>query len=157
MENNTEKDVLENAEENNPENTGNFRFMHEKVTHLMKLREINQVKLREITKLGSATISNMCTGRKTPRLQNIELVAEALEVSPLYFFVSGDLAESILPKDMNAEEIEFVLDANNLPYIAAVMYAKSRNVTPKTLKMYVDLVQLTRQDQIRPEDPRKTV
>lgn len=155
MKNNIVEDAAA-ADMEETETTGNFRFMHEKVNHLLKVRGINQAKLREITELGSGTISNICTGRKTPRLQNIELVAEALGVNPLYFFVSGNLAESILPKDMTHEQIEFVLDANNLPYIDAAMYAKSKNVTSKTLKMYVDLVQLTR-EQVHPEDPRKNV
>jgi len=114
-----------------------FRFLCEKLKQMRIDRGWNQGDVAERANLSPAAISDLEQGKKKiPRAETIEALSEAFDKNPIEFFVNGPLAKEILPKEMNDELVDFILDTNNIEYLQAAFQAKQQEISPSTLIFY---------------------
>jgi transcriptional regulator with XRE-family HTH domain len=96
--------------------------------------------LAKASGLSKSMIGELRTGRKNfPQPESLKKLSKAFEDLPVIsFFLSGNLVESFFPKGTDLEIIDFVLAAENLPYLKKALFAKKNNISPEELHFYID-------------------
>lgn len=116
----------------------------EKLKMLRTERKISMSELSRISGVHQTTISAIESGKhNSPGIDTIEKLANALKVSPLYFFDERIVTPFDLGRAMSKEEVDFLLSADSLPYIKLSKEAYEKGVSSETIKHFLELLQTT--------------
>lgn len=119
----------------------------EKLREIMELRDMTATDLSRITGLSKATLSKWMNSKgKDPKLSTIKKIAEALHVSPEYFF--GTQKEDILSR-FSKEEQKLILSEEFVPWLKFIKEAKNEGITPEVLNLIVHLLKTFAQQRRR--------
>lgn len=106
----------------------------EKIRALLQLRGLTPAQLRAATGISRATMSRIMQ-RHTPAPATLERIAAVLEVSPGYL-----RGEYQLPAWLTEEDILFLADMRNLPYIKMVRELAVKGLTAEELRKLLDIL-----------------
>lgn len=114
---------------------GNNMTIAEKLRKLRKLRKLTTSELANISGVHQTTISAIENKRHmSPGIETIERLAEALRVSPLYFFDQKIKTPFDIVEDLPSEIAEFLLREESLPYLRLSQKAYENGITSNALE-----------------------
>jgi len=116
----------------------------DKLKKLRKNRKISMSELAKASGIHQTTISAIENGRhSSPGIDTVEKLANALKVSPLYFFEERVITPFDLDAELPPDVMNFLLSAESLPYIKLSKDAYEKGVSSETIRHFLELLQMT--------------
>jgi len=115
-----------------------FKFQNKKFLKMVKEKGLKLTKVAEKIDMSRSGIGDIASGKNDPRFKTVTLISKILDINPIEFFVSGEIAKDILPKHMDEEMMEFILDGKNIDYIKVAMEIKEKNISPSIMRIYMN-------------------
>jgi len=118
--------------------------LKDKLHNLRTRRGYSMEKLAEIAKVGLNTIGQIERGeRKNPGITTIEKLADALNVSPLYFFQDSartffDISE--INEAMTDELRQLLIDRKTMPYMILAKRAYDERIPPNIVEELLNTI-----------------
>lgn len=116
-----------------------FKFLKDKLKQLRKDKNLNIDELGEKIDMSRSGIGDIESGKNDPRFKTVQALSEFFDINPIEFFISGEIAKNILPKNLDDETINFMLDGQNNEYLKIIVNAKKNNITPAQLNFYMTM------------------
>jgi transcriptional regulator with XRE-family HTH domain len=118
-----------------------IRFIGEKMRVAREEQGLSLDDLKELTGISKAYLSQLEIGkRKDPSLENINKIAEALRLPPVYFVLDNAfLFTQLLPDEyrQQPELMNFLLSGKSLPWVTLAKDAKLADIDPEVLEVLI--------------------
>jgi transcriptional regulator with XRE-family HTH domain len=121
----------------------------EKITDLVKIRNMTLGDLRRAAGLSRATMSRLLNEPEgySPSEETINKIAAVLEINPLYLKDENVIGpEEIFPY-LTEDDLKFFMDLRNLPFIKLTRQMAEKGISPEDMKKLVDILLSTREAQ----------
>ena len=113
------------------------KFIGENLRKAMDARGLTEIALGKLTEakekkgIQQSYVSALINGKKkNPRPVMVERLAKALGINSEFFYdADARLPQDLLPPNMDDELIQFIKDANNIPWIRIAKEQKESGVT----------------------------
>ncbi len=83
--------------------------LHKRIKYLRELRKLTQSELAKKTKITQGSLAHFESGKASPSVKTLVVMAEALDISPAIFFTNDDVVvfdmKKIRERYRNAEEL----------------------------------------------------
>lgn len=108
--------------------------LSDKIKRLLTLRGMTNGQLTRAAGISRATMSRIMKGNHQLAEETLQKIANVLEVSPAY--LRGGY---VLPPHLTEEDILFLADLRNIPYLILVSDAARKGLTLEDLRELTDI------------------
>jgi transcriptional regulator with XRE-family HTH domain len=123
-----------------------------KLKRLRKLRRLTATDLSKMSGVHQTTISAIENGKHgSPGIDTVERLAQALRVSPLYFFESRVQTPFDLVEDLPSDIADFLLRAESLPYLLISKKAYEEGISSKTIEQFLKVLEQNYHEKLEDE------
>lgn len=118
-----------------------MKTIGDKIKELLELKDMSQGELARQSGLSKSLINMLVNNERTDvLLDTAKRIAKVFGIHPAFFFEEDILSPGEIFMHLTAEEKDFLINSNNLPWIKLSQSAAEKGLSPVQVREVIDIM-----------------